>query len=207
MFERFLRRPEPARATFLVDVRLLAAGEGGRSGPVFRGYRPQLSLGQRLTDGSRIDWDCMWSFDGLVRPGDEARVAVRLHTLPDAVLQESEVVEFYEGDRLIATGSIVAVLPEDTQHFRPVENPQVYVMRNAFDGAPITSVFHEKDGDWQFLTGPPQPGTVQARHLSAVLALDPALRELVGLPLGMWAHRDGPGQPWQVEEDPDQPVG
>ena len=209
-FRRIVRRsprPEPARTTFLVDVRMLATDAGGRQGPVFRGYRPRLDIGQRRTDGSRIDWDCMWSFDGLVRPGDNARVAVRLHTLPDIVLQEDSAVEFYEGDQRVATGAVVAVVPADTLHFQPVLDEQVYVMRNAFDGAPIISVFHEKDGDWQFLTGPPEPGTVQIRPLTSVTALDPALRELVGLPRGMWAHRDAPDQPWQIEDDPDVPVG
>ena len=56
---------------------MLSADEGGRGGPVFRGYRPQLHLGQRRTDGGRIDWDCMCSFDGLVRPGENVRMAVR----------------------------------------------------------------------------------------------------------------------------------
>ena len=88
-----------------------------------------------------------------------------------------------------------------------MEDVQVYVMRDAFDGAPVVSVFHESDGDWQFLTGKPVPGTVQARRLSSVLALDPALRELVGLPRGMWAHRDGRDQPWHIEDDPDVPIG
>jgi hypothetical protein len=207
LFQRRSRRPEPARASFLVDVRLLATDEGGRQGPVYRGYRSKLHLGQRLRNGSRIDWDCMWSLDGFLRPGEEARIAVRLDTLPDIVLQETETVEFYEGDRRVATGWIAAILPGDTQHFQPLENPQVVVMRNAFDGTPITSVFHEADGDWQFLTGRPDPGTAQRRHLSEVLALDPALRELAGLPRGTWAHRDAPDQPWQVEEDPEVPVG
>jgi hypothetical protein len=207
LLQRLVRRPEPARASFLVDVRLFPADEGGLRSPVFRGYRPQLHIGQRRSDGSRIHWNCMWSFDGLVRPGGNARVAVRLDDLPDAVLQESETVEFYEGDRRIAAGSVVSIIPADTRHFPPVADEQVYVMRNAFAGAPITSVFHEKDGDWQFLTGRPEPGTVQLRRLSLVSSLDPSLRDLVGLPRGMWAHRDGPEQPWQVEADPDVPVG
>jgi hypothetical protein len=231
LFGRGSRRPSGPdvgeRATFLVDVRLLAADEGGRSGPVFRGYRPRLHIGQRLHDGGRIDWDCLWSFDGLLRPGEEARVAVRLHVLPDAVLQEAVLqeavlqegvlqeavlqeavaVEFHEGGRRVATGGIAEVLPGDTEHFRPLADSQVVVMRNAFDGVPVTSVFHERDGDWQFLTGRPEPGTAERRRLGQVLATEPALRELAGLPRGMWAHRDGPGEPWQVEEDPDVPVG
>lgn len=207
LIRRLGRRPEPARASFLVDVHLLSADEGGRRDPVFRGYRPQLHLGQRRTDGSRIEWDCMWSFDGLVRPGENARVAVRLHGLPDVVLQEEEALDFYDGDRRVATGSVVAIVPAGTHLFPPVEDGPVYVMRDAFDGAPVVSVFHESDGDWQFLTGKPEPGTALARRMSAVLALDPALHELVGLPRGMWAHRDGPDQPWQFEDDPDVPVG
>ena len=103
----------------------------------------------------------MWSLDGLLQPGEEARVAVRLDTLPDVVLQEAETVEFYEGDRQVATGSVAAVVPADTQHFQPVQVENVYVMRNALGGAPVVSVFHEKDGDWQFLTGAPEPGTVR----------------------------------------------
>src|SRR5687767_14242522 len=120
---RLLRSsPDPARASFLVDVHVLSADEGGRREPLFRGYRPQVDIGQRRTDGSRIDWRCMWSFDGLVRPGENVRVAVRLDTLPDEVLSEAETVSFYEGDRLIATGSVVAIVPDGAHLFPPVED-------------------------------------------------------------------------------------
>jgi hypothetical protein len=49
----------------------------------------------------------------------------------------------------------------------------VFVMRNAFDGVPITSVFHESDGDWQFRTGDAAPEMASLVHLSHVLARRP----------------------------------
>lgn len=210
---RFFRRRRVApvrvterRALFTFRVHLLPTSEGGRLEPVMSGYRPQLFIGQHFLDGTRSEWDCEWTFDSPVQlnPGDEGVVEARLMGLPDGALLSGHRVEFYEGPRKVATGHVVSVQ-------RPAEaidggdsDPLVFVMRNAFDGAVITSVVHEADGDWQFLTGPAtSPDQAQLVHLSHVMSLDPALEELRDLPIGHWAHRHAAGEPWQVEVDSD----
>jgi hypothetical protein len=141
--------------------------------------------------------------DGQLRPGDEGQVTARLYGLPDVVLQEDEALEFYEGDRRVATGRVVSIKPAKPDADAAThEDPVVFVMRDAFNGAVITRVFHEADGDWQFLTGADvSPDDAQLVHLSHVMALDPTLDEVADLPMGMWAHREGAGQVWHREVD------
>jgi hypothetical protein len=63
---------------------------------------------------------------------------------------------------------------------------------------PVTFVSHDiEDGAWQFL------GESMADDTNPVvcclyhpLETDPSLRELADLPLGWWAKRAGPGEPW-----------
>ena len=198
---------EAARASFAVDVRLLPTEEGGRESPVSDRYRPQLNIGQRRRDGEPIEWDCEWTVNGSIAPGENGSVVVRLFGLHDSTLQEDEYLEFYEGSRRVATGHVVAVQRDKRTDGAGRGDPLVFVMRDAFEGVPITSVFHEADGDWQFITGEPLPETATLSHLSHVLALDPTLQELAEMPLGMWAHRHGRDEPWVVEPDPERPEG
>jgi hypothetical protein len=77
------------------------------------------------------------------------------------------------------------------------EHRLVFVEFDAFDGVPIISVFHDEDGDWQFFTTlDPEPANARLVHPSHVLELDAALAELTDMPVGTWAARHGPGQPW-----------
>ena len=194
------------RARFTLRVQLLPTAEGGREGPILAGrpYRPQLFIGQHFRDGTRSEWDCEWTFGtpAQLNPGDEGVVTARLMGLPDGALLEDHHLAFYEGARKVATGYVVSIeYPKKTAD-RAAGDPLVFVMRDAFDGAVITSVFHEADGDWQFLTGPAiSPDQAQLVHLSHVMSLDPALEELRDLPMGYCAHRDASDRPWQIEVD------
>jgi hypothetical protein len=200
--------PGEPRARFLLCVQLVPTAEGGRDGPILAGrpYRPQLFIGQTFRDGTRSEWDCEWTFDSPaeLNPGDEGVVAARLMGLPDGALLEDHHLEFYEGARKVATGYVVSVERPGRSASRAESDPLVFAMRDAFDGAVITSVFHEMDGDWQFLTGPAvSPDQAQLVHLSHVMSLDPTLDELRDLPMGYRAHRDAADQPWQIDVDED----
>ena len=89
----------------------------------------------------------------------------------------------------------------------PDDDQLVFVEVDAFDGVPIISVFHDEDGDWQFFTTlDPKPENARLVHPSHVLEMDAALAELTDMPVGSWAARHGPGQPWHrgvMEEEPE----
>jgi hypothetical protein len=82
--------------------------------------------------------------------------------------------------------------------------PLVFVMRNMFDGELVTTVYHEADGDWQYITGSspdPDPSAAQLVHQSHVYEVDPTLRELHSMPLGTWAVREARGGAWTFGEE------
>ena len=87
----------------------------------------------------------------------------------------------------------------------PGSDPMVFVMREAFDGKPTLTVYHESDGDWQYLTeGQATQENAQIVHRSHVYEVDSSLRELASMPAGMWAVRHAPGAPWILGEDTDE---
>jgi hypothetical protein len=84
------------------------------------------------------------------------------------------------------------------------QDPLVFVIRNMFDGEFVTTVYHESDGDWQYITGldpDPDPATAQLVHQSHVYRVDPSLRELHTMPLGTWAVREEMGGRWTHGDD------
>jgi hypothetical protein len=103
---------------------------------------------------------------------------------------------------------------QEVNSTNPVENeaegegaetdPLVFLMRDVFLGRPILSVYHESDGDWQYLTdGDATRENAQLVHQSHVYKLDPSIRELHSMPLGTWATRAAPGEPWSFGMDDD----
>jgi hypothetical protein len=90
-------------------VTMTSVETGGRSRDAGPGFRPQLHIGQTLYSGKRIYWDCVWSLDSALSAGESALVAIRLTSLPEAILQPDEHLEFYDGETLIATGRVVDV--------------------------------------------------------------------------------------------------
>ncbi|NYJ04048.1 hypothetical protein [Petropleomorpha daqingensis] len=84
-------------------------------------------------------------------------------------------------------------------------DPMVFVMREVFDGKPVLTVYHESDGDWQYLTeGQATQENCQIVHQSHVYEVDSSLRELASMPMGTWAVRHTPGAPWIFGEDTDE---
>jgi hypothetical protein len=84
------------------------------------------------------------------------------------------------------------------------DDPLVYVMREVFDGVPVMRVFHEADGDWQYLTEAELvPAAAQLAHQRHRYEADPSLRELAAMELGTWAVRDAPGARWEFGEIPE----
>jgi hypothetical protein len=80
------------------------------------------------------------------------------------------------------------------------DDPLVLVRTELFDGGLITSVFHEWDGSWQYLTPDGyERDKTDLVHQSHVLAADPSLRKLAEMPPGVWAGRSHPGDHWQFE--------
>lgn len=83
-------------------------------------------------------------------------------------------------------------------------DPLVYVMREVFDGVPITRVVHDADGDWQYLTESDLvPEAAMLVHQGHVVAHDPSLRDLASMPRGRWAWRRGPEEAWAFETSMD----
>ena len=80
------------------------------------------------------------------------------------------------------------------------QDPLVLVREELFQGGLITDVFHEWDGDWQYLTrdGYERDKTPLV-HRSHVFAADPSLRETAEMPPGVWAHRHTREAGWHYE--------
>lgn len=75
----------------------------------------------------------------------------------------------------------------------------VFVTKPVREGIePITLVSHDSNGDWQFLgdTNFESGGVVVCFHHP--IDADPSLKELADLPIGWYAERDKPGEPWTL---------
>jgi len=95
-------------AKFTAEISFLSPERGGRRMPVHSGYRPRFYFGERQSDG-----DMQFESSSPVSPGQVVRAAVRLLN-PDVLGQEvgeGAAFQIKEGDRLVASGVILAVLP------------------------------------------------------------------------------------------------
>jgi len=76
-------------------------------------------------------------------------------------------------------------------------NTAVLTTRQVVEGQPILQVFHDPDGEWQFLCGSTvtrEDGRVAC--ITCVLSQEPTLAQLADIPIGWLAYRDSPEQPW-----------
>ncbi len=75
----------------------------------------------------------------------------------------------------------------------PPDTVVVATTAAAFDGAPVTLVAHDEDGEWQFLG----PGTddLTPVHLTHLLKCHPGLAAVADLPVG-WEAAAGPAGSW-----------
>lgn len=77
-------------------------------------------------------------------------------------------------------------------------NTATFTTRHVMDGSlPVLEVFHDRDGEWQFLCGTTtEQADVKLVCMGCVLERDASLFELSDLPLGWSADRTAPGKPW-----------
>lgn len=76
-------------------------------------------------------------------------------------------------------------------------NTAVLTTRRVVEGDPVLEVFHDPDGEWQFLCGSPvtrEDGRVAC--LACAVSQEPTLAQFADLPIGWSAQRAAPGQPW-----------
>jgi hypothetical protein len=67
-------------------------------------------------------------------------------------------------------------------------------------GHPVLQVFHDQEGDWQFLCGSTnQMDDMQLVSLGSMVQRDPSLANLADLPEGWYASRDAVGKEWTRE--------
>jgi hypothetical protein len=81
--------------------------------------------------------------------------------------------------------------------FETPPNTAVFTTRQVLEGHPILEVHHDPDGDWQFVCG-----TTSAREDGRLVCLgcfingQPGLAQLADIPVGWFAYRSSPDQPW-----------
>jgi hypothetical protein len=93
-----------------------------------------------------------------------------------------------------------------THHFKswtfqvPVETG-TFTTRQVLDGScPILEVYHDHDGEWQFLCGTTlDTADLKLVCLGCMVERDDTLLELAGLPIGWTAYRDSTNRSWQRE--------
>ncbi len=91
---------------------------------------------------------------------------------------------------------------ESTWPFRtPINTASFTTIRVLDSSLPILEVYHDHDGDWQFMCG-----TTNASEDAKVVCLgcmverDPTLVQLADLPEGWMAYRESSKHPWSREE-------
>jgi hypothetical protein len=80
----------------------------------------------------------------------------------------------------------------------------VIVQRTVIDGnRPALFVIHDDEGDWLVGDGvsdPNLPGASGVFHMSHLLAIDSTIGQTADLPVGFFAERSSPDEPWVVAE-------
>ncbi len=81
--------------------------------------------------------------------------------------------------------------------FREVKNLATFTTRQWIaERKPILRVVHEKNGDWQFLTGDQLPGDIKIVSLEELVVRDKTLNEVFDLDYGEEAEREFIGGRW-----------
>jgi hypothetical protein len=81
--------------------------------------------------------------------------------------------------------------------FKESRNLGVFTTRQHLDkNQPILRVVHDRDGDWQFLTGGQRPEDGRMISLDDMLKRDPELNNFFNLDVGEWAERESADAPW-----------
>lgn len=82
--------------------------------------------------------------------------------------------------------------------FPDAVNTASFTTRHVLDGSkPVVEVYHDHDGDWQFLCGTTTDvADLKLVCMGCMLERDPSLADLADLPFGWSATRDGQGGRW-----------
>lgn len=102
------RAKDAGEPHFILRAQVVSTQDGGRHKPVFSGYRPQLWIGQRLESGEKMYWDSAWLVhQRRLDPGSSGEVTLFISPrLSPRTLSVGEHLEFYEGQRLVATAVV-----------------------------------------------------------------------------------------------------
>ena len=87
-------------------------------------------------------------------------------------------------------------------------NTLAYTSTQVLDGHPILLVFHDHEGEWQFLADK-EDEECKIICLGCAFEREGAIAILADMPAGWLAYRDSPSDPWQSEpyEDSDADEG
>ncbi len=81
--------------------------------------------------------------------------------------------------------------------YREEKNLGVFTTRQHLElGEPIVRVYHDNDGDWQFLTGNQKLEDARIVSLEVMVQRDKTLNELFNLEYGEFAERNSPSDKW-----------
>lgn len=85
--------------------------------------------------------------------------------------------------------------------FQDAENTVSYTTRPVLEGHPIVEVYHDHDGDWQFLCGTTlEEADIKLACLGCMLERDASLAKLAKMPPGWRAVRETQKSEWILAE-------
>lgn len=96
------------------------------------------------------------------------------------------------------TGLLKSLLVDEPWRFADSPDTACFTSNYVLKGSPITRVYHNFDGDWQF-HGDQDADRVKPKvvGLSCIVEIDGSIEELHDLPLGWMAERKSPKQKWK----------
>ena len=81
--------------------------------------------------------------------------------------------------------------------FDDAVNTAAFTTRQVLEGLPILEVYHDHDGDWQFLCGTTlNEDDLKLVCLGCMVEHDPALAAVARMPRGWYAMRRAPDAEW-----------
>ncbi|GAB5900992.1 hypothetical protein OKHIL_68010 [Mycolicibacterium mageritense] len=103
---------------------------------------------------------------------------------------------------------VMACVDESDWPFATPVNIAAFTTRQVLeDGLPVLTVFHDHQGEWQFVCETPDPiREIELACMGCVVGADPSLRALADLPVGWLAFRPSPEHEWYREEMPPDEV-
>ena len=82
---------------------------------------------------------------------------------------------------------------------------RTFTTKQVLEGQPISYVFHNEQGDWQFMSDS-KPNAKDARIvcLEDITRLDPTVNDIYFLPFGWYAWRNSKAEKWVTEKLPEE---